>query len=104
MKKIEEYTPCELATLATVVGVIIAAKLNVNQQNVVGNFLTGVAQSILIIAAQAQNLQTQEENQCGDNGNSNLSGSNSKNSNKDLQKQIDELKEYIKKFEGNINC
>ena len=25
-------------------------------------------------------------------------------SNKDLQKQIDELKEYIKKFEDNMNC
>jgi hypothetical protein len=104
VKKIEEYTPCELVTLATAVGVIIASKLNVNQQNVVGNFLTGVAQSILIIAAQAQNLQTEEENQCGDSGNDNLScsnskKSNSKNSNKDLQSQIDDLKEYIQNIE-----
>ena len=98
MKKLEEYTPCELATLATAVGVIIAAKLNVNQQNVVGNFLTGLAQSILIIASQTQNLQAQDQNQSGDNGNSNLSGSS-----KDLQKQIDELKKYIKKFEDNMN-
>ena len=30
MKKLEEYTPCELATLATVIGVLIAAKLNTN--------------------------------------------------------------------------
>ena len=71
MKKLEEYTPCELATLATVVGVIIAAKLNVNEQNVIGNFLVGVGQIILIIAAQGQNIESQEENQCGDNGNSN---------------------------------
>ncbi|MBZ9687282.1 hypothetical protein G9F72_013190 [Clostridium estertheticum] len=99
MKKLEEFTPNELATLATIIGIIIASKYNINQQNVIGNFLTGVAQNILIIAAQNQNLQTQEENQCGDNGNSNSNGSN-----KDLQKQIDELKEHIKKFEDNMNC
>jgi hypothetical protein len=99
MKRIEEYTPCELATLATVVGVLIAAKLNVNEQNVIGNFLTGVAQSILIIASQAQNIEAQEENQCEDNGKSNIGDNN-----KHLQKQIDELREYIKKFEDNMNC
>ena len=109
MKKLEEFTPCELATLATVVGVIIAAKLNANGQNVVGNFILSAGQSILIIAAQTQSLEAQKQNQCGDNGNNNSKGSNSensnsKNSNKDLQKQIDELKDYIKKFEENMNC
>ncbi|MBU3092813.1 hypothetical protein K2F40_04585 [Clostridium sp. CM028] len=99
MKKLEEFTPCQLATLATVIGIIIAGKLNVNQQNVIGNFLTGLAQSILIIAAQSQNLESQDGNQSGDNGNS-----NSKGDNKDLQKQIDELKENIKKFEDNMDC
>ncbi len=99
MKRIEEYTPCELATLATVIGVLIAAKLNTSEQNIIGNFLTGVAQTVLIIAAQGQNLETLEQNQCGDNGNSNLSDNN-----KDLQRQIDELKGYIKKLEDNINC
>ncbi|MBU3128150.1 hypothetical protein [Clostridium tagluense] len=98
MKNIEEYTPCELATLATVVGILIAEKLNVNQQNVVGNFLVGVAQIILIIAAQAQNLQAQQESQGGDNGKNDTKGSN-----KDLQKQIDELKEHIKNFENNMS-
>ncbi|GCD10331.1 hypothetical protein LGL55_12605 [Clostridium tagluense] len=99
MKNIEEYTPCELATLATVVGILIAEKLNVNQQNVVGNFLVGVAQIILIIAAQAQNLQAQQDDQGGDNGKNDTKGSN-----KDLQKQIDELKEHIKNFENNMSC
>ena len=93
MKNIEEYTPCELATLSTVIGVIIAAKLNVNEQNVVGNFLVGVGQTILIIAAQAQNIKSLNENQNGDNGNS-----NSNVSNNDLQNQIDELKEHIRKL------
>lgn len=99
MKTLEDYTPCELATLSTIIGIIIAFKYNINQQNVVGNLLVGVAQTILIIAAQAQNLQSQVENQSRDNGNI-----NSKGSNVDLQKQIDELKEYIKKFDDNMKC
>ena len=94
MKKIEEYTPCELATLATIAGVLIAAKLNVNEQNVIGNFLTGVAQSILIIAAQTQSIEAQQENQYGDNVDS-----NSKADNKDLQKQIDEIRRYVENLE-----
>ena len=97
MKKIEECTPSELATLATIAGVIIASKLNVNGQNVVGNFIEGVGQSILIIAAQAQNLQAQQQNQTSEKSDSNTDGKNA-----DFQKQIDELKEHIKKFENNM--
>jgi hypothetical protein len=97
MKKIEEYTPSELATLATIAGVIIASKLNINGQNVVGNFIEGVGQSILIIAAQAQNIQSLQQTQTSENTNSNTDGKNA-----DLQKQIDELKENIKKFENNM--
>ncbi|WP_291632551.1 hypothetical protein [Clostridium sp.] len=98
MKNIEDYTPSELATLATIIGIAIASKFNVNQQNVVANFLFSVAQTIFIIAAQIQNLKAQEESQVSGNGNNNSNGNN-----KDLQKQIDELKEYIKKFEANMN-
>ena len=57
-----------------------------------------MAQTILIIAAQAQNLQPPAENQSGDNGKSNSSSSD-----KGLQKQIDELKESIKRFEDSMN-
>lgn len=98
MRKLEEYTPRELATLSTIIGIMIAAKLNINQQNVIGNFLDGVGQTLFIIAAQAQNLQPQAGVQGGDNGNSNSNGSNV-----DLQNQIDELKKHIKKVEDNIN-
>ena len=38
------------------------------QQNVIGNFILGVGQIILIIAAQNQNLEALEENQCENNG------------------------------------
>lgn len=101
MINIEDYTPNELATLSTIIGIIIASKFNdnVNQQNVVANFLFSIAQTIFLIASQIQNLQSQDESQSEDNGNNNSNGNNN-----DLQKQIDELKEYIKKFEGNMNC
>ncbi|MCB2294161.1 hypothetical protein LGK95_11600 [Clostridium algoriphilum] len=98
MKKIEEYTPNELATLATIIGIVIASKLNINQQNLVGNFLDGVGQTIFIIAAQLQNIQPQAGNQGGDNAND-----NSNSINMDLQKQIDELKASIKKFQDDMN-
>lgn len=98
MKGLEECTPRELAILTTAIGIIISSKLNINQQNVVGNFLEGVGQIVLVIAAQAQNLQSQGKNQSGNNGSNNSSGGNA-----DLQKQIDDLKEYIKKFEENMS-
>ena len=98
MISLKDYTPSELATLATIIGIIISSKYNVNQQNVVGNFLEGVGQTMLIIAAQAQNLQPQSVTQGAENVNS-----NSNRGYKDLQKQMDELKNYIKKFEDNIN-
>ncbi len=92
VKKLEEYTPSELASLASIIGVIVASKLSVNGQNVFGNFIEAVGQTILLIAAQAQNIQTPS-----DNGNNNSSSSNT-----DLQKQIDELKDYLKKIENNM--
>ncbi|MCB2354761.1 hypothetical protein [Clostridium estertheticum] len=92
MKKLEEYSPTELATLATILGIIIASKFDVDQQNVVANFLFSIAQTIFIIAAQISNLNAKEEAQ------------NASNTNKDLQKQIDELKNLIKKFGDNNIC
>ena len=99
MKKIEECTPSELATLAAIIAIIVANKLDINGQNVVGNFIEAVGQSILLIAAQAQSIETQEQNQ----GKDNEKGKNNDN-NKDLQKQIDELKKNIKNLEDNKNC
>jgi len=99
MKKLEDYTPSELATLATVLGMILASKFNVNQQNVVANFLFGVAQSIFIIAAQIQNLKAVEEEQSASKASATSNGTS-----EDMQKQINELKEHIKKFEDKMNC
>ncbi|MBW9152534.1 hypothetical protein [Clostridium estertheticum] len=99
MKKLEEYSPTELATLATILGIIIASKFDVDQQNVVANFLFSIAQTIFIISAQISNLNAKEEAQNVSNANT-----NSNNTNKNLQKQIDELKILIKKFGDNNIC
>lgn len=91
MKELEEYSPNELVSLALAASIIIAEKNNLGQKNVVGNFLQAVGETILLIAAQNQNIQAQEENQSVADA----------NSNNNLQKQIDELKEYVEKLKDN---
>ena len=98
MKKLEEYTPTELATLATILGIIIASKFDVDQQTVVANFLFGIAQSMFIIAAQSYNIKAKEDAKNALNATANTS-----NTNKNLQNQIDQLKNIMKKFEDNSN-
>ncbi|MGH4050636.1 MAG: hypothetical protein ACREVX_04670 [Clostridium sp.] len=91
MKKIEDYSPYELVALATTLGIIVAKKNNLNQQNVIGNFLSQVGQHILTIAAQSATIQGLQVEQCG------------KDISNDLQKQIDELKKYVERMEDNMN-
>ena len=90
VKKIEDYSPYELVTLATTLGIIIAKKNNLGQQNVIGNFLQQVGQHILTIAAQASNIEAQQVDPA-------VAGII------DLQKQIDELKKYVANSQGNMN-
>jgi len=61
MRKIEEYTAYELTTLAAIIGATIADKLNINQQNSVGNFIIDIGASISTIASQAEYLLKQSE-------------------------------------------
>lgn len=61
MKKIEEYTPYELVSLANTVGVIICKNLNINQQNVIGNFIESVGVNLSAIASQDEYLKNQAE-------------------------------------------
>lgn len=56
MKKIEECTPYELISLASALAVIISKDLNVNQQNVIGNFILSVGVNISTIASQSEYL------------------------------------------------
>jgi len=69
MKKIEEYTPYELAEFAANLGGIISKNLDANSQNVLGHFINGIGQSVLIMSAQTKNLKNQEKNEPGDDEN-----------------------------------
>jgi len=91
VKKMEEYSPSELVSLALALSLTIAEKNDLSQQNVVGNFLQAIGQAILVIAAHNQNIQAKEVSPSGVD----------ENISNDLQKQIDELKEYIEKSKDN---
>jgi len=91
VKEMEEYSTSELVSLALALSLIIAEKSNLGQQNVLGNFIQGIGQAILVIAAQNQNIQAQEVIPSGVD----------ETIVNDLQKQIDELKEYVEKLKDN---
>lgn len=84
------YTPEEIVLISTVFGLLLASKLDVNGQNVIGNALVTVSQVLLVIAAQTQAIEEQRND-------------DSKNgcSSDDLQRQIDELKKQMDKLK---NC
>ena len=43
--------------------------MDFNSQNVLGNFIKGIGQSVLLMAAQAENHKNQENNESGDDEN-----------------------------------
>lgn len=55
--------PDLLGIIAAVLGVGIANKLDLNEQNSLGNFLQSIGQTILVANAQEQLQQEQEEQQ-----------------------------------------
>ena len=69
MKKTEELTPYELATLANTIAVIISKNLDINQQNVIGNFILVMGLNLSTIASQSEYLFKQGKNKKPDNGN-----------------------------------
>ena len=91
MREMEDYSTSELVSLGLALSLIIAEKNNLGQQNVLGNFIQGIGQAILVIAAQNQNIQAQEVIPSGVDETIVY----------DLQKQIDELKEYVEKLKDN---
>ena len=91
MKIIEEYSTSELVSLGLALSFIIAEKSNLEQQNVLGNLIQDIGQAILLIAAQNQSIQDQEVTPSGVDETIVI----------DLQKQIDELKEYVEKLKDN---
>jgi len=90
VKRIEDYSPGELVSLATTLGIIIAKRNNLGQQNVVGNFIQQIGQHILTIAAQAAIIEAQQVDP-------NAIGIT------DLQNQIDDLKKYVEDLQANMN-
>lgn len=59
--------PKQFALLSSLIGILIIDKLDINQQNSLGNFLINVGQVILTSAAQGQLIQS--NNQQNDNVN-----------------------------------
>lgn len=51
--------PSQFAILSTVVGVLLTERLDLGQQNALGNFIVNVGQAILTAAAQGQLLQSE---------------------------------------------
>ncbi len=55
--------PDLLGIIAAVLGVGIANKLDLNEQNSIGNFLQSIGQTILVVNAQDQLQQEQQQQQ-----------------------------------------
>lgn len=92
MKKIEDYTPDELVTLTSIIGILIGRKFTIQEKLTVASILSGIAQTLVIIVAQENLIASQS-----------TADINLDNTNKDLQKQIDELKKHIEKLEDDKN-
>lgn len=75
--------------LASTIGILISRKFTISQRLVIASFFSGIAQ-VIAITVTRENLIANLDN--------NLSSTNN-----DLQKQIDELKKYIKKLDDDKN-
>lgn len=60
---INKIPASEFALLGALLGVLISGKLNPDEQNSIGNFIVSVGQSVLTIAAQAENQKSQQSAQ-----------------------------------------
>lgn len=92
MKKLEDYTPDELVSLTSIIGLLIRRKFNIIQRLVIASILSGIGQALVITVSQA-NLIANPGNLDATLG----------STNSDLQKQINELKKHIKKLEDDKN-
>ena len=52
------FTGNEFAAIGTIIGVVIASQLNLNQQNALGNFFELIGQTLLTIYSQDYNIKT----------------------------------------------
>ncbi|KGK90835.1 hypothetical protein SDC9_163073 [bioreactor metagenome] len=84
--------PNQLLIWASFISIIIAENLTSFEQQLVGSILSLIGENILFI--QELNEEAEESNEETDG-----EGSNNYDNIKELQRQIDELKEYIKCLE-----
>lgn len=84
--------PNQLLIWTAFISIIIAENLTSDEQEFVGNILSLIGENILFI--QGLNEEPEESNE-----GTNKKGSNKNDDIKELQDQIDELKEYIKCLE-----
>ena len=83
MSELKDIDANELGLISAVLGIVIAYDKTPGEQNVLGNFIVGIGCIILVIAAQAEYLNSLEEK---------------KNENKDsleIKKQIQEMQKQI---------
>lgn len=83
MSEFKDIGASELGLLSAVLGIVIAYDKTPGEQNVLGNFIVGIGCIILVIAAQAEYLNSLEEK---------------KNENEDsleIKKQIQEMQKQI---------
>lgn len=57
-KLLDNCDGVKLVALSSSIAVLLAQNLNLDDQNVVGNLLTGIGQNLLIIAAQNSKYQS----------------------------------------------
>ena len=60
-KLLLSISPIELATLSTIIGIILAAELTTDEQNVIGNVLQAIGQVMLVIAAHNSYISSEVE-------------------------------------------
>lgn len=99
--------PQQFSLLSSIIGLVFTEKLNLNEQNSLGNFIVGVGQTILTSAAQGQFIEslkaTDNSNQQSDDQSSDSSNNDKVEDEKDsvackieiIEKQIVNIKKDI---------
>jgi hypothetical protein len=87
----------ELVVIATILGIIIANQLTVEEQAVMGSFFTLLADTILLMASQQALIQAAIDEQ------KNFINKKEEDKEKELaKKEIDSIKQQLKKLEEKI--
>lgn len=81
MSYANSLTPAQLAILSSVVAVALSQNLNADEINILGNFVTAVGATLLIIAAKMASDESQQQSQNQNNKSNNNSNNSQSNSN-----------------------